>query len=98
MGLAGTDFAHHRRFTAAAEDYRRTIIRYMNDDILVHPLKAGGEYLAGSELWTKVPEFQYEAPGAWWALGHYEASIVLLMVWLAGTSLAALFTSRRVQV
>ena len=82
MGLAGTDFAHHRRFTVAAENYRRTIVRYMDDDILVHPTRAGQEYMAGRELWQKVPEFQYEAPGAGWALSHYRISMVLLAAWL----------------
>jgi ABC-2 type transport system permease protein len=98
MGLAGTDFAHHRDFTTAAENYRRTIVRYMNDDILVHPTKAGEEYIAGSELWKKVPEFQYQAPGSLWALSHYKTSIVLLVVWLAAAAAAAVFASRRIQV
>jgi ABC-2 type transport system permease protein len=96
MALAGTDFAHHRHFTVAAEDYRRTIIKYMNDDILVHPVKDGEEYIAGSELWQKVPQFQYEAPGAAWALSHYTTSIALLMVWLAGVAAAVVFAARRV--
>jgi ABC-2 type transport system permease protein len=97
MGLAGTDFAHHRHFTLAAEDYRRTIIRYMNDDILVHPVKDGDEYIAGSELWRKVPEFQYETPGTWWALRHYTTSAALLMMWFIGAAAAAVLASRRVE-
>jgi ABC-2 type transport system permease protein len=96
MGLAGTDFAHHRHFTVAAENYRRTIIRYMNDDILVHPTKAGEEYLAGRELWETVPEFQYEAPGAAWALSHYTSSITLLGAWLIAALVAAAVASQRV--
>jgi ABC-2 type transport system permease protein len=83
MGLAGTDFAHHRHFGVAAEAYRRLIVNYMDADILVHPTKAGEEYLAGSALWEKLPEFHYEAPGAGWALSHYTTSIVLLAAWLA---------------
>ncbi|NOT27640.1 MAG: DUF3526 domain-containing protein [Acidobacteria bacterium] len=97
MGLAGTDFAHHRHFTTAAEDYRRTIIRYMNQDILVHPVKDGEEYLAGSDLWQKVPPFEYEAPSASWALGHYITSTVLLSGWLAATLLAAFVAANRIE-
>src|SRR5262249_9719462 len=95
MGLAGTDFAHHRHFTTAAEEYRRTIIRQMNDDILVHPVKAGEEYLAGSELWEKVPEFTYEAPGAGWVLGRSRISLAALGVWLAAVLFGVVFASRR---
>jgi ABC-2 type transport system permease protein len=97
MGLAGTDFAHHRHFTVAAENYRRTIVRYMNDDILVHPTRGGAEYLAGQELWSKVPEFQYEAPGAAWALSHYQRSIALLGAWLVAAVCAALIAAERVK-
>lgn len=97
MGLAGTDFAHHRHFTVAAENYRRVIVKTMDDDILIHPTRAGEEYLAGSELWKKLPEFQYEAPGAAWALSHYTTSIALLALWLAAAAAAAVWTARRVQ-
>jgi ABC-2 type transport system permease protein len=96
MGLAGTDFAHHRDFIVAAEGYRRTIVRYMNDDILVHPTKNGEEYLAGNELWSKVPEFHYEAPGAAWAMSHYTASIGLLGGWLVAAVLAAGIAAQRI--
>ena len=58
MALAGTDFQHHRHFITAAEDYRRVIQRTMNDDIMAHPTK--GTYIAGKELWERVPEFDYE--------------------------------------
>jgi ABC-2 type transport system permease protein len=98
MGLAGTDFAHHRHFTVAAENYRRTIIRSMNDDILVHPTRSGEEYLAGRELWERVPEFQYEAPGAGWALSHYSSSIALLGGWLVAAVVAAAVAAQRVDV
>jgi ABC-2 type transport system permease protein len=97
MGLAGTDFAHHRHFTVAAENYRRTIVRYMNDDILVHPIRGGAEYLAGQELWGKVPEFEYEAPGAAWALSHYKRSVALLGAWLVAAVCAALIAAERVK-
>jgi len=97
MGLAGTDFAHHRHFTTAAENYRRTIIKHMNDDIFIHPTKAGEEYVADAELWKKVPEFQYEAPGASWALSHYKTSIALLLLWLLSGTVVVAVASRRVQ-
>jgi ABC-2 type transport system permease protein len=95
MGLAGSDFAHHRHFTAAAENYRQTIVRYMDDDILVHPVRAGEEYLAGRELWERVPEFHYEAPSAWWALRHYVTSLMVLFAWLLGAVAFAVVASRR---
>jgi ABC-2 type transport system permease protein len=98
MGLAGTDFAQHRHFTVAAEEYRRMIQRVMNKDIKEHPVKAGQTYTAGRDLWAKVPEFAYEAPSASWVLLNYTTSIVALILW-SGLSIAiSLAAARRVEV
>jgi ABC-2 type transport system permease protein len=80
MALAGTDFEHHRHFITAAEDYRRVIQRAMNDDIMAHPTK--GTYIAGKELWDRVPEFEYEAPATAWVLVNTRWSFGILAVWL----------------
>ncbi len=80
MGLAGTDFEHHRHFITAAERYRRVIQQTMNGDIMAHPTKTA--YLAGNELWSQVPEFEYEAPAASWAMDNLRGSIAVLGLWL----------------
>ncbi len=85
MSLAGTDFAHHRHFTDAAERYRRAMVGAMNGDILTHPTAAGAEYLAGAGLWKTVPPFRYDTPPASWALGHRRTSIMLLAAAAGGS-------------
>jgi ABC-2 type transport system permease protein len=90
MGLAGTDFKQHRHFITAAEAYRRVIQRTMNTEIMAHPPK-NGVYLAGRELWEKVPEFEYEAPPTSWVLANTRWSIAVLALWLL---LAAAWMSR----
>lgn len=95
MALAGTDFPHHRAFVRAAEDYRRSIQRVMNDDIAAHT-QAG--YTAGPELWARVPAFSYDAPGAGWAIGHARASVLLLAAWLIGATLFAARGAARLEV
>jgi ABC-2 type transport system permease protein len=84
MALAGTDFLHHREFVRAAEDYRRAIQRVMNDDI-AHNARPGLAYIAGPELWSKVPSFEYTMPPVGWVLGEYRISILLLMGWVAAS-------------
>jgi ABC-2 type transport system permease protein len=93
MGLAGTDFQQHRDFVSAAEDYRRLIQRTMNDDITAHPTKRGGVYLAGPELWEKVPPFEYVAPPASWVIGHTAWSAAILGLWLV---VATVWMSRHI--
>jgi len=97
MGLAGTDFAHHRAFVDAAEEYRRRIQRVMNDDIAENT-KPGVVYSAGPELWRKVPEFAYEAPGTVWVLEHYRWSLALMAIWLLGSVWFALSSAARAAV
>jgi ABC-2 type transport system permease protein len=82
MALAGTDFAQHRDFLAAAESYRRRIQRTLNEDIMAHPTAKGGVYLAGRELWEQVPAFAYDAPGTAWVLGRIRWSVGMLLAWL----------------
>jgi hypothetical protein len=53
----------------------------MNDDIMAHPTRTGA-YVAGRELWEKVPEFEYEAPSTSWVLGNIGWSIGILGLWL----------------
>lgn len=88
MAFAGTDFAQHAHFARAAEDYRRMIQRVMNSDITEQGGNARGPYLAGAELWAKVPEFRYEAPDTGWVLGNQTGSLLLLAAWSALAMLA----------
>jgi ABC-2 type transport system permease protein len=81
MGLSGTDFAQHRHFITAAESYRRDIQRLLNGDIAANQ-KPGQVYLAGRELWDRVPAFSYEPPAAGWVLRQSTASVVTLGGWL----------------
>jgi ABC-2 type transport system permease protein len=86
MGLAGTDLAQHLDFIAAAEQYRRDIQRVMNGDIAAHQ-KKGQTYLAGADLWSQVPDFDYEAPSTGRVLSQVRWSLVILGAWLAGAVL-----------
>jgi ABC-2 type transport system permease protein len=81
MALSGTDFDQHRDFIVAAETYRRGIQRVMNDDIVTHQ-KPGQVYLAGRDLWERVPDFNYEAPSTWWVLANQRWSLVILAAWV----------------
>lgn len=80
MGLAGTDFAQHRHFAIAAEDYRRDIQRLMNGDIAANQ-KKGQVYLADHDLWSQMPDFDYTAPSTTWAVGNHTASFGVLAFW-----------------
>lgn len=65
MAMAGTDFRHYRNFVEEAEDYRRSIQKIMNMDLYENPETDGEPYLAGRELWEKVPPWDMESPEFW---------------------------------
>jgi ABC-2 type transport system permease protein len=94
MSLAGTDLAHHRAFVDAAETHRRMMQRVLNGD-LAERAKPGEVYLAGDELWNRIPDFTYEAPGVGWALAHAVPSLALMGLWLAGAIAFATVATRR---
>ena len=97
MALAGTDFAHHRDFVLAAEDYRRGIQRVMNEDIARNS-RPGVAYTAGPALWAQVSEFQYELPSALWALRQATPSAWLLLAWCVAAYWFAARATRRLVV
>ncbi len=105
MGLAGTDWHHHRHFVRAAEEYRRVIQKIMNDDLfkrgqITGPRggEAGTLYMAGPELWTKVPDFLYEGPSVGWVLTRYSLSLVVLGFWCLAAGILAAVTVSRMRV
>jgi ABC-2 type transport system permease protein len=81
MSLAGTDLAHHRAFVDAAETHRRMMQRVLNGDLAANG-RPGQVYLAGNDLWNRIPDFVYEAPGVTWALAQNPVSLVLMTAWL----------------
>jgi ABC-2 type transport system permease protein len=81
MGLAGTDFVHHRAFTTAAEQHRRLVQDMMSADLVAGADTQGDKhfaYQAGPDLWARVPPFDYHPPGAGWALRHNWTSLAVL--------------------
>eukprot|EP01035_Chromulina_nebulosa_P011072 gene11072-14816_t len=101
MGMAGTDFAHHRSFTTAAELHRRRIQDLMSEDLVAHADPMGDRhfaYQAAPDLWATVPPFDYHPPHAGWALAHQARSLAVLCAGLllaAGNAIAGAWTAPR---
>ncbi|MEW6139672.1 MAG: ABC transporter permease subunit [Thermodesulfobacteriota bacterium] len=85
MGMAGTDFFHHREFAQAAERQRRLIQDTMSKDLIEHADPLGNQhfsYKAGSSLWASVPPFEYSPPKVGFALRHNKTSLFVLLAGL----------------
>lgn len=99
MGIAGTDFAHHREFSVAAERQRRTIQDIVSEDLVEHADARGAghfDYRAPAELWAKVPRFEYRPPSVLWAVRENLLGLsVLAVTFAAAVALAHLAAVRR---
>lgn len=94
MALTATDPAHHQRFAQAAEQYRRLIQRAMNNDIMTNSVY-GQTYLAGPQLWSQLPEFEYVGPGIRAALDRQGLAMLDLAVWVGAAAVLLWLGIRR---
>lgn len=54
----------------------------MNGDIAYSSSSSQLGYTAGSDLWDRLPAFEYHVPGATWAVAHVTSCLTALGVWL----------------
>jgi ABC-2 type transport system permease protein len=79
--LAGTDIGAHRDFALQAEQQRNAVIRSLNEDMMLRGAGQGYDYLAGRELWARIPDFHYRPPGARVAVRAAFRDGVILLAW-----------------
>jgi ABC-2 type transport system permease protein len=96
MGLAGSDYAHHRHFVEAAEEYRFGFVQALNRDMI--ETGASWDDKAGRALWETIPPFRYRAPGVAWALRSVAPGLALLGLWLIGSVLAGAIAISRLRL
>ncbi len=96
--FAGTDVAHHRHFSDAAEAHRRRLVDLLNRDFAERGGAAGWDYRAGAELWARAPAFHYAPPAFLSVVRRQAVSLAALALWLVVTAFAAWRTAARLQV
>lgn len=81
-GLAGTDLNKHLHFTNQAETHRRLVGKLMNEDQTINGVKQERAYLAGPDLWKKVPQFHYRPQTLAAQLYQQRFSIMAMLIWM----------------
>lgn len=92
--LAGSDFAHHRRFIDDAERYRRALVNRMNHEVRNHKVAPGERVTADARLWSQIPAFvpaQVSLGSAW---GPARPALLALLAWLVAAVGALAFAAR----
>ena len=95
--LAGTDFAHHRHFIEAAEQYRRGLVNRMNEDLIPHPAIDGNEHTNNLGLWSEIPPFTYTPIPASRAIRSTWPAALALASWFVAGVAAATCSIRRIR-
>lgn len=82
MGFCGTDMIHHLDFLKKAEDYRRVLIKALNDKHAYGGSKTGDwKWTVDSEFFKSVQGFKYETPRISNHLNHYLIDLLFLFYW-----------------
>lgn len=96
-GFAGSDMRRHADFLRAAEAYRRRLSDTMNLDLVAHPASADRSYLAGRDVWAKLPPFAYRPAPLGSALAEAALPAGLLALWLLAGMAIVRIAARRVR-
>ncbi|MGF1582924.1 MAG: ABC transporter permease [Gemmataceae bacterium] len=97
-GFAGNDNLHHHHFLRQAENYRRVLIKTLNDKLAYGGSKTGERWEAGNEFYRSVPDFDYEPVSVATVLPEYARDFAVLLMWAGALSFLMIFTTRKLQV
>jgi ABC-2 type transport system permease protein len=104
MAISRTDFAAYRDFANAGKEYRAGMVKTLNDAIAYNPEYHNGTVFpgtdiivteAGADLWRRVPEFKYDAPGLAEVLARSWSSLLLLLAWMVFAAVFICVSTKR---
>ena len=88
MGFCGNDMIHHLDFLKKAEEYRRYLVKSLNDKHAFGGSKTGNwKWSADNTFFRSVEKFKYKPPTIGDQIGHYVIDIFFLLFWVMITTL-----------
>ncbi len=89
--VSGTDLMHHRHFADAAENHRRVLLQFLNQDMTNHAKGLDFDYKADPALRKAAPRWNYMLP----RLENLAITPMMVLVfWLISGSLAGFLVAR----
>jgi ABC-2 type transport system permease protein len=79
MALSGSDYVTHADFQQQAEKHRFELVALMNNYMRDHSKTGNWEFTVNKEVWSQLPEFQYQIP---------DFSSIISRNWLSFLSIA----------
>ena len=82
MGFCGTDMIHHQNFLKKSEDYRRYLIKSLNDKHAFGGSKTGDwRWTVDNDFFKSIATFSYETPQITYYMKYYIIDLICLLVW-----------------
>lgn len=94
-GLSGSDRLHHYEFIRGAEEYRRIVIRQLNEDLIYN---SGGNplgYESPSSFWQATSDYEGRLPALTNFTLNYLPHLLVMLVWAGGAFLFARWAAFR---
>ncbi len=99
MSLAETDLHHHFQFTAQAENYRRYLIKKLNDEFAYGGSRTGDwDWKVPKDYMKKIQDFHYQPPSVGWSLGNCLPECLALGGWILGVSVLVWIGSKKITI
>ena len=99
MGFTGSDLNHHLDFLRQAENYRRYLLKTLNEKQAYGGSKTGdGDWKVGNDFFKSVKDFEYSAPAVGSVSAHYAVDLLLLALWTLATTLTVWLTAKKIKL
>jgi len=99
MGLCGSDMLHFVDFQLQAEQYRRVLIKTLNDKQTYGGSKTGDwSWKENNDFYRSVKDFQYRAPAFKEILPKYYINLLALILWVALTTVLIITGSKKTSI
>lgn len=99
MGFTGNDNLHHQEFLVQVENYRRELIKTLNDKHAYGGSKTGDwGWKAGNDFYKSVPDFSFKVIPIKSIVSHYLLDMLVLFIWSVVITMLLFFGAKKIQV
>ena len=99
MGFSGSDMLHHQDFLLQAEQYRRVLIKSLNDKHAFGGSKSGDySWQPEPDFYKSVKDFNYIAPDAGKTIKYYFIDVLCLLIWASLATFIIFFNSKNIRL
>lgn len=99
MGFSGTDMLHHLDFLRQAENYRRNLIKRLNNEHAYGGSKTGDwNWKVDNVFFRSIKDFEYKSPSITSMSGHYFIDLLCLIAWVLLATFVVTFTANKIRL